>query len=574
MKKMSELYEENSGMKLLTPELEQEEGATTVDVLSLLSEQIAATPDEEDALPEIQEDQSLGNEDAEDFDNHDSDASADSESTLDLSAGEAERGSDPVRVYLREMGTTPLLTRASEVTIARRIERGIKKANKAVARSPIAVFELLTIGEQVAAGTLGIRDIVIFTEQAEGEPSLEADEKADEHRRAMLEAIARICNRHQLALKAYEKLHAERLTKGGKSSTKTRKLKRKLARLRVETAREINGVNLKEQARRRLINSIAGVHDKVRAAERDVINYTEKLASKRLKPELEKSYKQNLAAAKRRLREIEAAHHISIAEIKQTHRTITISEQETAQAKHELTEANLRLVVSIAKKYANRGLQFLDLVQEGNIGLMKAVDKFEWRRGYKFSTYATWWIRQAVTRAIADQARTIRIPVHMIETINKLRSTTRALVQELGREPTAEEIGGRMGLSASKVRQTLKMAQQPISLETPVGEDAGSSIGEFIEDKTTTSPADSVVTANLRQITDDVLATLSPREERVIKSRFGLIGTGEEQTLEQVGQDFAVTRERIRQIEAKALRKLRHPSRARLLKEFADLSKQ
>ncbi|HTH50508.1 MAG TPA: RNA polymerase sigma factor RpoD, partial [Pyrinomonadaceae bacterium] len=268
--------------------------------------------------------------------------------------------------------------------------------------------------------------------------------------------------------------------------------------------------------------------------------------------------------------EIEQKFRLPIVEIKRSYTTISIGETETNKAKRELVEANLRLVVSIAKKYTNRGLQFLDLIQEGNIGLMKAVDKFEWRRGYKFSTYATWWIRQAITRAIADQARTIRIPVHMIETINKLIRTSRLLVQELGREPTSEEIAKRMDIPVSKVRKVLKIAQEPISLETPIGEEEDSHLGDFIEDRSIMNPAESVTFSNLREITDEVLATLTPREEKVIKMRFGLGSTGSEHTLEEVGQHFAVTRERIRQIEAKALRKLRHPSRSRRLKAFLE----
>jgi RNA polymerase primary sigma factor len=312
------------------------------------------------------------------------------------------------------------------------------------------------------------------------------------------------------------------------------------------------------------------VQKEVRDQEREIDSLTEKLSRKRIRVDDQKEFKRRVSAARKRLVLIEVEHNISPVEIKRSLQAIIIGEQQTGQAKRELVEANLRLVVSIAKKYTNRGLQFLDLIQEGNIGLMKAVDKFEWRRGYKFSTYATWWIRQAITRAIADQARTIRIPVHMIETINKLIRTSRSLVQELGREPTSEEIARKMDISVAKVRKVLKIAQEPISLETPIGEEEDSHLGDFIEDKSILNPADAVVASNLREITDEVLATLTPREEKVIKMRFGLGTTGSEHTLEEVGQHFAVTRERIRQIEAKALRKLRHPSRSRKLKAFLE----
>jgi RNA polymerase primary sigma factor len=486
---------------------------------------------------------------------------------LDLSAGEFDKGADPVRLYMREMGRVPLLTRDQEVAIAKRIEWGQNRAQKAITRSPVAVAELLKIGDELEAGRLAIRDVVSFSDQMEAE---EQDDKAPEYLQWTIEGIENVRKLYNRGLKQLGQMRAEQKLRRAKASKKLLRLKRKLARTRLEIAQEIAGLRLKEEARQRLVDAIGAVYRETRASERQIEHYTEKLSGKRIKAQDAEEYRRRIASAKRRLKEIGAEQHLSPLEIKRAHQMITIGEAQAAQARHELTEANLRLVVSIAKKYQNRGLHFLDLIQEGNLGLMKGVEKFDWRRGYKFSTYATWWIRQAITRAIADQARTIRIPVHMIEVINKVKNVSRELVVEMGREPTKQEIARRMNSTVDKVSKALNLIQQPISLETPIGEAGESQFGDFIEDKSSVSPAERVITSNLRDVAGDVLQTLSPREEKVIRLRFGLDRDGRERTLEEVGQDFHVTRERIRQIEAKAIRKLRHPSRARVLKNFIE----
>ncbi|HSL05440.1 MAG TPA: RNA polymerase sigma factor RpoD [Nitrospiraceae bacterium] len=512
------------------------------------------------------------------------------EKEIDLTPGALSRTDDPVRLYLKEMGSVALLSREGEIEIAKRIEEGKKDIASVIYGMPMTIEFVLALYDQLKNGTIDVREIVPIVETEEEFEEEQIQRDYEELRVKTLEGLNSVRKISTSLKSLYEVARY-----ANSDPAKQKKIKKQIDTIRDQVVEKMESVNLHGVLKDRMVQRVRELAIQIRTAEREIVSCQRRLgisgeagaeALKRLcrerkdflavkrktscSEEALNEIRKVYQGAKGRIRTLETEEAlVSAEEIKDAVKHLDVAEDKVKRGKAELVEANLRLVVSIAKKYTNRGLQFLDLIQEGNIGLMKAVDKFEYKRGYKFSTYATWWIRQAITRAIADQARTIRIPVHMIETINKLIRTSRHLVQKLGREPTPEEIAERMDLPLDKVRKILKIAREPISLETPIGEEEDSHLGDFIEDKKAVSPLEAAIRYDLQRQINSALETLTPREEKVLRKRFG-IGEATDHTLEEVGQDFEVTRERIRQIEAKALRKLRHPSRSKKLRSFVE----